>query len=157
MSKSSRFNCIAVDDSLASEQAFLWYLENYHRTEDTLLIIHIHCMPPMPTSSSVCEDFNSTQNYYKIVEASITNSKRVLEKFQTLCEKLSIKYKVVLGDDSYFPGYMICELSIEHNASVIIVGTREQSEKSNTYLGSITYYLLHNGRIPVVTIPEIKN
>ena len=154
MEKISRINCIAVDESLASEEAFLWYTENYHRKDDTLLIIHIHCMPPMPSTTTICMESFPLERYYKAVEASVAKSKGILQKFQTLCENKSIKHELVLDEDFHFPGHMICELCFQFDASVIIIGTRGLQKSSNAFLGSISYYLLHHAQIPVIAIPE---
>ena len=74
MKDNPRLNLVCVDDSDNSWNAFIWFIDNHHRENDTIGMVHVHQMPPMPTMEiMIGETLN--EDYHKEVKKSIAISK----------------------------------------------------------------------------------
>ena len=141
-----RNNCVAVDESKASINAFNWYVTNYHRQDDTLILVHIHKIPK-------CSNFKPEQELKKL-EKSIQKSKHITAKYESMCEEREIKCLTVIENDNSSVGNAICEVAAKHDASVIVVGKRGLSTLSRLVLGSTSKYILHHSQTPVIIVSE---
>nr|XP_012566145.1 universal stress protein Slr1101 [Hydra vulgaris] len=150
-----RINAIAIDDSITSERAFSWYLNHYHKTDDKLLLIHIHQMPQLPPMglSGALVAQSLTRSFHEMVEDSIKESKHAIAKFESQCRERNIKHEVIFEDDFHSPGNMICEMAQKHKAEAIIMGQRGLGTMKRLLLGSTSDYVLHHANVPVVIVP----
>ncbi|XP_002158649.1 universal stress protein Sll1388 [Hydra vulgaris] len=149
-----RVNCLAVDNSETSETAFNWYIKNYHKKNDTLIILHIHEIPQLPLMGILSGIYPNTLEHRALVEKSIEDAKAVVEKFKNLCIEKEVNFNEIILDDNFkSPGYMICELAKKKAASVIVMGQRGLGALSRLFLGSTSDYVLHHSDVPVIIIP----
>nr|XP_012561584.1 universal stress protein MSMEG_3950/MSMEI_3859-like [Hydra vulgaris]XP_047123572.1 universal stress protein MSMEG_3950/MSMEI_3859-like [Hydra vulgaris] len=142
----TRNNCVAIDKSNACRNAFNWYVANYHRPEDTVLLVHILKM-------SKISNINPEQELKKF-HKSAQKAKEVVAAYETICEENEIKCLTVIENYSNCTGSSICDVASKHAADVIIVGKRNLSTLSRLTLGSTSKYILHHSSVPVVIISE---
>ncbi|XP_065647452.1 uncharacterized protein LOC100206280 [Hydra vulgaris] len=152
-----RINSIAIDDSKTSELAFNWYVQHYHRSEDTLTIFHLQQIPKIPAMGLLSGSIEINDEYRAIIRDSVEKTRALLQKYKALCHSFNIEFKVVLNDSYSSPGKMIVDMAKSHNVDVIITGQRGLSQLSKFFLGSTSEYVLHNSHVPVIVIPPHNN
>ena len=150
-----RLNCIAVDESNTSDHAFQWYCQNFHRNDDKVIILHIRIHPQMPTifSGILSGNYSLTEESRLLFEQSINKSRMIVLKYKDLCEKQKIDFEIVMEDNYFSPGYMICDVTKKRDVSTIILGQRGAGTFTRIFLGSTSDYVIHHSKIPVLIIP----
>ena len=149
---SERIVCIAVNEAQVSQSAFDWYVNNYHKASNLVLLVHIHIKPKVPLTLGA-GSMSVTENYTKILEESARKSKEMVNEYEAKCREKNMKYKIELQDELYSPGYMICDIATKHNAELVVMGQRGLGPFGRALLGSTSDYVLHHINIPVVIIP----
>ena len=160
MSETGRINCLAVDGSESSKNAFDWYLQNYHINGDTLVLIHVYQMPSLSAigSSVPLGEISSSVPLVETIESSINLSKNIINSFTTICEEKKIKYIAVIEDNNplVMAGKVICESVKKNLGNIIVLGQRGLGKVKRYSLGSTSDYVLHNSEVPVVVVPTEK-
>ncbi|XP_065675480.1 uncharacterized protein LOC136091701 [Hydra vulgaris] len=147
-------NCLAVDDGDASEQAFDWYVQNYHRKNDTLIILHIHEVPELPLMGILSGIYPANKEHHIQIDKSVKAAQAVAEKFKKLCKEKEIEFNEIILDDNFkSPGNMICELANKKLATVIVLGQRGLGAMTRIILGSTSDYVIHHSKVPVIVVP----
>ncbi|XP_047145505.2 uncharacterized protein LOC101236160 [Hydra vulgaris] len=152
-----RTNCVAIDDSESSQYAFQWYIKNYHKPEDTLVLIHIHQIPHTGAFGLMYTKLEHSEILQTTLEYSIKKSKNLMSKYAAECIKNNVKYKCVLEDDIKAPGQMICDISKENEANLLVIG---QKRIGSEFIGKTCNYVLKNSSTPVLMVPyswRLKN
>ncbi|XP_065648307.1 universal stress protein Slr1101 [Hydra vulgaris] len=157
MSTASRTILLAVDDSETSLNAFNWYLKNFHRNDDTLLLVHVHRMPELPTMGLMIGVVPMTQTYEAIIRTSIETSNQLLASYEQRCKDCQVTSKTILADNHDSPGHVICSLAKSNNADIVITGQRGLGALSRVFLGSTSDYILHHAHIPIIVVPPKVN
>ncbi|XP_065678119.1 uncharacterized protein LOC124818249 [Hydra vulgaris] len=153
MEDAGKINCLAVDGSDSSKHAFVWYIENMHRKDDTLVIIHVYNVPRV-VPIGVMGAYVPVEAYKKMVDKSIKDVNNIVNYFTNFCEKHKIKYKCIIVDDCHGTGYEICNSVKKCMGNIVILGQRGIGKFSRFLLGSTSDYVLHHSLIPVVVIPQ---
>jgi len=150
-----RFNIVCVDKSHFSENAFNWYVDNYHQAEDTIGLIHVHQMPAYPSSFGIMGygGKEMIQAYHKQIEESVAEAKVLLTRFKDICTEKGLKNRTILADSVQSPGHAICEVIEKENATAIFMGQRGLGAISRMLVGSTSDYVLHHSNCPVIVIP----
>lgn len=141
-----RFNCFCIDQSENCLNAFMWYLENFHRESDTVGILHVTNTPKISEMMTV----ERHHHYMNINKASVNN---LIKKYTLILDERKFKYKLLLAEDHRTPGTVICEVAKENKANTITVAQRGLSSFSRTLLGSTSDFVIHNTDIPVIVVP----
>ncbi|XP_002159041.1 uncharacterized protein LOC100205153 [Hydra vulgaris] len=149
MTDSQRINCLAVEGSEPSKNAFNWYLKNYHQDGDLLIIIHVYQMATLDTTKN---------NYSQIVdkiESSVKLSNSIVNYYTEICKEKNIKYKAVIesNNPTTVAGKVICESVKRNLGNVIILGQRGLNKIKRYSVGSTSDYVLHQSDVPVVVVP----
>lgn len=152
--KMGRFNVICIDNSKYSQYAFDWYLENYHRNDDKLGLLHVTQMPTYPMSRTIDPSYDVIDKAYEEqIQASIDEVRTMKAKFEHLCKEKSVSHEFILTDSHSSPGYMICKTAEEKNADSVILGQRGLGTISRAMLGSVSDYVLHHADRTVIVVP----
>nr|XP_047144766.1 universal stress protein A-like protein [Hydra vulgaris] len=125
MEDAGKINCLAVDGSDSSKHAFVWYIENMHRKDDTLVIIHVYNVP-------------------RVVPIGVMGAYVPVEAYKKMVDK----------NDCHGTGYEICNSVKKCMGNIVILGQRGIGKFSRFLLGSTSDYVLHHSLIPVVVIPQ---
>jgi len=152
---SSRFNFVCVDNSIFSDNGFDWYLNNCHRMEDTVGIVHVQKSPVLPTLPNIVGvgGMPMIKEYQKNIKATIEEARNIRQKFQKICKQKDLKCEFFTEQPIHSPGHVICDLAKEKNADAIIMGQRGHGTVSRTLLGSTSDYVLHHSTVPVLVVP----
>ena len=87
----------------------------------------------------------------KIKTDMAKESKKILESAKKKCERSRIDFelKIIPGGD---PGYDIVKFAKKTNVDVIVIGARGLNPIKEMFLGSVSNYILHKSKIPVLVI-----
>ena len=101
-------------------------------------------------------------NVIKVPPGIVLNKKKLesgsLKAVQMLMDAAKTKsgrhgvqfnYKIIKGAD---PGYDIVQYSENHKNDLIVIGARGLGAIKETFLGSVSNYVLHKSKIPVLII-----
>ncbi|GFN77365.1 usp-like protein isoform 2 [Plakobranchus ocellatus] len=143
MSKYTSIILIAVDDSEPAEFAFMWYRDYIHKPEYYVVLLF-------------CTDQNDQEirdaspgRTKKIVTDLAEKMKRIEDKFGHLMELTGIKGRIRKGTGK--PGEAIVKAAHDEGAAMIITGSRGLGKIKRTFLHSVSDYVVHNSKIPVIT------
>lgn len=155
----SKLVLICIDGSEHSSRALKWYFNEVHHKRNEVGLVHVHIPPNIPVGFGIHgnEQIIANDFYRQAVQETISASKAVVEMHKEKCMAQGVTPKVFLKtlDDS--AGHTICTIAQENNASLIVVGQRGLGAIRRTLFGSVSDYILHHARIPVlVSVPPGK-
>ncbi|CAH1776628.1 unnamed protein product [Owenia fusiformis] len=149
----SRKVLIAVDASQTAEQALDFYFANIHKDDNLVIIAHSPEQASLPAFTfreglavphdewtKIMQDQNKAQ---QDLEASYTQ--KVIQK--------KVNYKVVSQPNKGSPGEHIIKIAEDEGATMIVMGSRGLGKIRRTILGSVSDYVVHHTKIPVVIVP----
>ncbi|XP_002167965.1 uncharacterized protein LOC100215371 [Hydra vulgaris] len=143
-----RINCIAVDSSKESDNAFYWYVENYHREDDIALLVHVQDSPNRYIETLV----EGKGNHYDSEYRRFSKSEKVLERFKAKCVRRNIKFIPCLAPLQNNKGHTICNVAETHNATIIVTGQKCGHKLTRTLLRSTSENIMHHSHVPVLII-----
>lgn len=147
-------NCICLDPSKNCEEAFDWYVDNYHHHDDVVGLLHVHQMPDIPITGTADNPLSICNDSHKIVIHSFDVSLKLIKKFKEKCQSLNIEYIVLTSDTHHVStGHSICDLAKKYHADAIIMGQRGVNKIRRMLLGSTSDYVVHHAHIPVTVVP----
>ena len=76
----------------------------------------------------------------------------MLLEYEKLCDEKKISRRAILHSGT--PGEALCEMAKEHNADLVILGSRGLNKIRRTFLGSVSDYVLHHCNKPVLVVPS---
>jgi nucleotide-binding universal stress UspA family protein len=133
---------LGVDGSDHSVYAFDWYVHNFHRPGNKLLLVHV----PEPNSNIALKSSTKLQDQMQHWEIKLAAMQgRYMDKMkvrQIDGEFLRLSHKT--------PGQAIVECALEKQATFVVIGTRGQSKVRRTIMGSVSDYIVHNCHAPVL-------
>ncbi|OWF35020.1 uncharacterized protein LOC110443450 [Mizuhopecten yessoensis] len=136
---------IAQDGSEYSNYAFDWYMDNVHKKEDKVILLHTPEYHNVVASPMVMADVSVLTDMWKEEE------QRVEELLKTLGTKMKErgiggKVKSMGGT----PGEVICKVAKDEGVSLIVTGTRGMGTLRRTFMGSVSDYVIHHAHVPVL-------
>ncbi|XP_059153761.1 uncharacterized protein LOC131939467 [Physella acuta] len=137
-----RIVVLAADLSDHSEKAFNWYVHNFHKPENKVVIVHT------PEYSIGQSDMSPSKIEESIQEAN-AKTEMIKSKFVEKMSELGMNGEFVALDDKD-PGHGICKFAERVNATFIVTGTRGLGKFRRTMLGSVSDYILHHSHVPVL-------
>ncbi|XP_066936419.1 universal stress protein Slr1101-like isoform X2 [Clytia hemisphaerica] len=146
-------NLICVDACDHSKRAMDWYLSTLHREGDDVGLVHVHCLPELPSFGLYAGGLLATDLYQEQIKESIQASKKIVEQYKKFLAEKEITAKIYCRSMIDSVGHTICEIAKESNATTIIMGQRGLGVIRRTFLGSTSDYVLHHAHIPVAVIP----
>jgi len=144
---------LALDGSANSDYALKWYLEKCQRPDDEIVGVHIYQQPHLPTFSLKSPFQPPTEEWERIMKEIITQCDKVENDFVSICQgqKITSSFSKVQSKN---PGEAIIDCAKNHQADMIVMGTRGLSTLRRTVLGSVSDYILHHSSIPVAVVPK---
>ncbi|XP_056000743.1 universal stress protein in QAH/OAS sulfhydrylase 3'region-like isoform X4 [Ostrea edulis] len=141
MAQGGRKVVIGVDESAFSEQAFSFYVENFHKDDDIVYLVH-------------------TPERYNFVDASPAVLHELLDEINKKVRGLEATYQqrlqsagvklanfVTRDNDA---GEAIVSVAKEEKAQLIVTGCRGMGKIRRTFLGSVSDYVIHHAHCPVL-------
>lgn len=146
--KPPRTIILAVDQSKWSMQALEWFVENVYVEEDQVILLHVVEQPHLPMLADALGIEEWKQEVKKVEERLKALEKKYIDRCNEL--KLTIRFKVEQGK----PGEKICEIASKEKSTIIVLSSRGAGLISRTILGSVSNYVIHHTKIPVLLCPR---
>uniref|UniRef100_H2YBW7 UspA domain-containing protein n=1 Tax=Ciona savignyi TaxID=51511 RepID=H2YBW7_CIOSA len=86
-----------------------------------------------------------------------SSNKKIMEfkyKYETKFAEKKIKHKMLFQMDDAAPGEAIVKIATDENCDVIVMGSRGLGAVRRTILGSVSDYVIHHAKIPVIICPK---
>uniref|UniRef100_H2YBT1 UspA domain-containing protein n=1 Tax=Ciona savignyi TaxID=51511 RepID=H2YBT1_CIOSA len=143
---------IAVDNSECAEKAFDWYFEKIHKPGNEIVVGHSDESAKIPSHVFLAGEVAYHIDVLNAEAAKLKKKRQDLShKYKTKIEKYTdINYKLVFEVNDHYPGESIVKMAEEENCDVIITGSRGLGAVRRTILGSVSDYVLHHAKIPVL-------
>ncbi|TNN07000.1 Universal stress protein [Schistosoma japonicum] len=141
-----------VDGSNHSERAFQWYLDNLRSEDDELLFV---CVIEPIFATPIIELAMASPPITDIMQSmqdNIENGKKMLQKYLMKARKHGVVCQGFAHVDAK-PGPTLVKVADEHKVDIIIMGSRGLGMIRRTLLGSVTNYIMHHSKTPLVVIP----
>jgi len=141
---------IAVDASHQAEHAVDWYLQYMHMSSHRILLLHV-AEPPIVAAQRGANNQMTAEVWNEMVEKAQESVKTVESRYSGKLQehKLGATFTAMF---SARPGEAICEVAEDQRATYIVVGTRGLGTFQRTIMGSVSAYVMHHARCPVVII-----
>jgi len=90
-------------------------------------------------------------NKKKLESGSLKAVQMMMDAAKTKAGRHGVQfnYKIIKGAD---PGYDIVQYSKKHKNDLIVIGARGLGAMKETFLGSVSNYVLHKSKIPVLIV-----
>ena len=106
----------------------------------TIIGLNVINVPPGIVLNKKKLEFGSIKSVELLMDAAKTKAARHGVEFH---------YKIIKGAD---PGFDIVRFSKGHRVDLIVIGARGLSAIKETFLGSVSNYVLHKSKVPVLII-----
>ncbi|KAJ3218722.1 hypothetical protein HDU67_004242 [Dinochytrium kinnereticum] len=144
----SRVICIAVDPSKYSEYAFSWALQNIVRPEtDQIVLLNVRPAVSLPAVyGTLYVDFG--KEFEAIEAANKQESHNLLRAYAAKLppNKYNVRGVALRGDPRDEIAYKVEDVK----ADMLVVGSRGLGAFKRAFLGSVSDYLVHHVKCPVV-------
>lgn len=136
---------VPVDDSKASERAFLYALDMAKLFDAKVHVIYVANAEYMSTP-----DFNVHFNETKDDTSPLKEKGAAVlaSLMKKVPEGMDVKQDLLLG----VPEVMIALTAENEDTDLIIMGTSGRSSFSSMFLGSVSYYTIHHVKCPVLLV-----
>nr|XP_022299852.1 uncharacterized protein LOC111108339 isoform X3 [Crassostrea virginica] len=141
MAEGGRKVVIGVDESSFAEEAFNFYVGNFMKEDDAVILVH-------------------TPERYNFVDASPHVHRELLKEVKEKVEILEEKYKKKLEENGVQngkflrrhgdPGEAIVSVAEKEKATFIVTGCRGMGMLRRTFMGSVSDYVMHHAHCPVL-------
>lgn len=157
----SRLLLVPVDDADDSQRSFKWVLDNFVRESDELHLVHVipriafgaaaYALPAVDYTPGI--DRDKYEAAVKKAEDFIV--KRFLSAFPPESKITPIVHIVKSETDSESVGHIVCAKALELNAHCVLMGSHDKGHMKEFFIGSVSRYVQHNCKKPVVIVRNI--
>lgn len=144
---------IAVDSSENAKSAFHWYLREIHRSDDFVVVGHIPEIQDLPAFSFKHGLNIPVDEWQKSLSESMEKVKQLEENYQAELITRKIPHKI-RSEQNKSPGQGIINIAETEKVSLIVIGTRGLDVIRRTVLGSVSDYVVHHSKVPVLVCPK---
>ena len=106
----------------------------------TIIGVHVINVPPGIVLNKKKLEYGSIKSVELLMDAAKTKAAR---------HGVELNYKIIKGAD---PGYDIIQFSKKHRNDLIVIGARGLGGIKEAFLGSVSNYVLHKSKIPVLIV-----
>nr|XP_022297834.1 universal stress protein A-like protein isoform X2 [Crassostrea virginica] len=133
---------MAVDYSNNSEWAFDWYVTNFHKPGNKVILLHV-------PESYINATTMSPGRVMELQRESDGKTSDLKQKFIDKASKLGIEaeFRVENADK---PGHAIVDVAQKENATFVVTGTRGMGKFRRTIMGSVSDFVVHHAHCPVL-------
>jgi len=151
----NRVVVVAVDASDNAKEAFYWYLNEIYRDRDLVVVCHIPELSDssLPTLSLKHGITLPVEEWQRACREHLDKVKQLEDFYGNELSLKKIKHKL-RSEQSKHAGQGIVAVAEAEKASFIVVGTRGLDVVRRTLLGSVSDYIIHHSKVPVVVCPK---
>ncbi|XP_064649076.1 universal stress protein in QAH/OAS sulfhydrylase 3'region-like [Lineus longissimus] len=144
---------VAIDNSIHAEQAFEFYLNRIHRPGYEVVFAH-SAEPPHVGGGMAVAGFGvaaTPGQYEALLEKRREEVRELQNKFAAhLDQNAHVKYRMHAVEYGGNPGEAIVKISEDEKATMVVMGTRGLGAIRRTILGSVSDYVVHHAKCPVL-------
>jgi nucleotide-binding universal stress UspA family protein len=149
---------VAIDDSDISYYALSWAIDFIiaNRRDDCKLVV-LHAQHPIETFMYPVAGhavYAPTLATDAVKKANEENSKRIMSKAINICKSKEVDALTAIAEGD--PKDAICEAAEKLHADLLVVGSRGLGMVKRAFLGSVSDYLTHHARCPVLIVKPPK-
>jgi len=148
---------VAVDKSVCSDNALNYYLTSLHRpAEHRVVLVHAAEVPRIVTpfhGVSIDEAENTHSMWIEATEKREAELKELHKHLEKLMEDCGHEVDHEILITQYHHGHLgeaIVQQADDRSASLIVTGSRGLGTLRRTILGSVSDYILHHAKCPVI-------
>nr|CAB3262613.1 uncharacterized protein LOC100180855 [Phallusia mammillata] len=141
---------IAVDASAGAEKCCKWYFETIHKPENEVYIFSHAKKPDIPNSAFGGVAVLLAEEVQRTIIEHDCAVKELEDKYIELTKNEPGKITVTVETRGGSPGSSIVEKAGQLGVDVIVTGSRGLGTVRRTILGSVSDYVLHHAKIPVL-------
>ena len=131
---------VPIDGSKNSLRGFDEAIYLARQCNATIIGLNIIKVPPGIVLNKKKLESGSLKAVQMLMDAAKTKAGR---------HGVQFNYKIIKGAD---PGYDIVQYSKNHKNDLIVIGARGLGAIKETFLGSVSNYVLHKSKIPVLIV-----
>lgn len=154
-SEPGRIVVVAIDASENAKVSFEWFLENVHRADDLIVLVHCPEAPRLPTFSFRSGAKPPVEEWRRIIDEMNKKTADLESDYETTCLMKKLRYKI-RGESMKNPGEGICRIAMEEKANLVVIGTRGLSSVKRAVLGSVSDFVVRNSGVPTLIVPNKK-
>jgi len=152
-SEDKRVVLIAIDASENAKSAFQWYLREIHKPDTFVVVCHVPEVQDLPAFSFKHGLKIPVEEWQKSMNESMEKVKELETYYDAELLKRKIQHKF-RSEACKYPGQAIITMSESEKAKLIVVGTRGLDIVRRTVLGSVSDYVVHHSKVPVLVCPK---
>ncbi|KAA0188777.1 hypothetical protein FBUS_02210 [Fasciolopsis buskii] len=143
---------IPVDVGEPSKSAVAWYINNFRRDDDHVLLIHV--VEPKVAAESV--DTRQQATLIKILtsnmELSVEKGSELQKTYREIFEEHKIPFDFQLCFGSK-PVDSLLEIIRSRGITCVVMASRGRNAIERTLLGTVSDQVVHHANVPVIVIP----
>ena len=132
---------------------FQWFYEYCYREEFTIGLVHIQTQS---NKIHLKKQYNMVDERGFRYNDVMKKSTLIIQKYLEMCIRHGMRVKIFTKPKDGSVGDAICELVNENKPSFVVIGQRGFGAIKRTLFGSVSEYVLHNSRVPVMIVPPPK-
>ncbi|KAJ3673237.1 hypothetical protein LUZ60_006611 [Juncus effusus] len=158
----------AVDDSEGSHYALSWAIDRIisSRRDDSQLVVlyaqhavDIFADPvaghdPLPYAPAVSAAYTPTSVFESMKKANEENSKRIIARAVDICKSKGVNATTAIVEGE--PKDALCDAAEQLHADLLVVGSRGLGMLKRAFLGSVSDYVVHHAKCPVLIVKPPK-
>ncbi|VDI66390.1 universal stress protein Sll1388-like isoform X2 [Mytilus galloprovincialis] len=140
---------ICLDGSQYAEDAYNWYVQNFHQAGNKVLFLH-------SPESYINATTMSPGRVLECQREADAKTAELKAKFISKANADNVEAEFVV-ESAEKPGHAICEFAQKHDATFIVTGTRGMGKLRRTLLGSVSDFVVHHSHVPVLVCRHTKD
>ncbi|KAK2186265.1 hypothetical protein NP493_207g01087 [Ridgeia piscesae] len=142
---------LSVDDSKQCDHAVSYYVQSIHRAGNKVVISHCVELPDRAHPRDAVMSPATLSSLWNEEEAK---SKTLIDKISTFLTANNVPSSDIITriERGLKPGHVIVEVIDDVNADLVIMGSRGLGTLRRTILGSVSDYVLHHSKVPVLVV-----
>ncbi|CAK8681896.1 unnamed protein product [Clavelina lepadiformis] len=146
---------LCVDGSTSAEEAFSWYFRSFHTQGNEVLAVYVGNQPHLPSFVFYEEAVFPKEEFQRAVQKCKSKMEEMKAKYLSKAKAMQVncQFRVLVGDGGS-PGETLASFLESENADLVIVGSRGMGKIRRTVLGSVSDFLVHHAKVPVLVFRE---
>lgn len=133
---------IAIDESSFAENAFDWYVQNFHKPANKVILLHV-------IENLGIQDM-SPARYMELQREAKQKAEDLKQKYTDLAKAKGVESVDIQIKTSDKPEHSIVDLAEKLKVTYIVSGSRGMGVIRRTILGSTSDFILHHAHCPVL-------
>ncbi|KAJ3673239.1 hypothetical protein LUZ60_006613 [Juncus effusus] len=151
---------VAVDDSEGSHYALSWAIDRIilSRRDDSQLVVlyaqHAVDNFVYPVAGHVSAVYTPTSVFESMKKANEENSKHIIARAVDICKSKGVNATTAIVEGE--PKDALCDAVEQLHADLLVVGSRGLGMLKRAFLGSVSDYVAHHAKCPVLIVKPPK-